>query len=67
MILLYKLQNYIDTLNINIENNKQIENKYILFEKKIYYFLTKIRRFIMNDLCNINNYKNIVKYINHLI
>ena len=57
MMLLYKLQNYIDTLNINIENNKQIENKYILFEKKIYYFLTKIRRFIMSDLCNINNYK----------
>ena len=35
MMLLYKLQNYIDTLNINNENNKQIENKYILFEKNL--------------------------------
>ena len=57
MLILYKLYNYINTLNINSEINDLIEKKYILFEKKIYDLLTKIRTFVMNDLCNINNYK----------
>ena len=58
--LLYKIQRYINTLNINLENNIKNNNlleKYIIFEKKIYNLLTKIRKNIINDLCDINNYK----------